>query len=802
MALPRSGLLKKSVELIRIETDLFDLYLQGKPFHPTVESLHLHRNSEDEWVQATLDISSASRLNIHSVQVFSPQHEQLLPWGEDSIYPLFYENQNYEFVLEKKIDAEFSFFHENILFRQAINPLGKNLLAGVLNFHSEVGYTDLDIRLHGESILNLRLEIFPSKIDYQSDYKAILTDVNAQIYNLSFDFLRKTYQLMGLKDTPDQSLTEFFTLLNSLFQHLISSVERIQGTPHHRLVPVHEVRRADQVKRAGKANLVYLTKHPQYLVEDPQHGRILLQGKAYYPSHALETRRQVNYDTAENRFLKWILQRLIAKLKTLRQRIIQRDRVPDPLLLKKIENMSVQLKRVLSFNFLSQISDLKQISITLVLQMAPGYREVYRYYLILMKGLSIQGDLFRLSLKDLAQLYEYWCFLKIHSLLKQKYELVRQDIIRVNRQGLFVTLDRSQKASVTYRNPLNDEYFTLFYNALPREDASSIPTLAQRPDNVLTLKKENSSVEYKYIFDAKYRLNPSYEGTTYAQKYGSPGPEEEDINTMHRYRDAIMVENTGTGEFERSMFGAYVLFPYADEDKFREHRFYKSIKKVNIGAFPFLPNSTHLMEEFLDELILDSPEKAYERSTRPRGTKKYYENQLQGKNVLIGSVRDKAQFNICYQNQLYWIPLDVLMKEQSLLTQLEWVGLYQSHLKFGTQKCGITWIGKIRSWQVVRRYEIKVRQPRPGTENKLYILFLIECWKELKKAIKPGGYGVYTHLFTSAYMMDRAEEIAELKLETEEQLKDWREKRRRGKVQVELNDEYVDRATKVIKVDV
>jgi len=103
------------------------------------------------------------------------------------------------------------------------------------------------------------------------------------------------------------------------------------------------------------------------------------------------------------------------------------------------------------------------------LQMAPGYRDVYRFYLLLMKGLAIQGDLFRLSLKDLAQLYEYWCFLKLNSLLKKKYELLRQDIIRVQWTGLFVTLDKTQKASVTYRNPHNGETFSIFYNSLPQE---------------------------------------------------------------------------------------------------------------------------------------------------------------------------------------------------------------------------------------------------------------------------------------------------------------------------------------------
>ena len=30
----------------------------------------------------------------------------------------------------------------------------------------------------------------------------------------------------------------------------------------------------------------------------------------------------------------------------------------------------------------------------------------------------------------------------------------------------------------------------------------------QKPDNILTLRKMETLTEYKYVFDAKYRLNP------------------------------------------------------------------------------------------------------------------------------------------------------------------------------------------------------------------------------------------------------------------------------------------------------
>lgn len=51
-------------------------------------------------------------------------------------------------------------------------------------------------------------------------------------------------------------------------------------------------------------------------------------------------------------------------------------------------------------------------------------------------------------------------------------------------------------------------------------------------------------------------------------------------------------------------------------------------------------------------------------------------------------------------------------------------------------------------------------------------------------------------------MFDRALEIAELKLETEEDLLQWREQRRRGPVHVELDHEQVDLASKVVGVRV
>ena len=64
------------------------------------------------------------------------------------------------------------------------------------------------------------------------------------------------------------------------------------------------------------------------------------------------------------------------------------------------------------------------------------------------------------------------------------------------------------------------------------------------------------------------------------------------------------------------MFGAYVLFPYNNEEEYQKHKFYESIRKVNVGGLPFLPSSTTLLSNFIDELVGDSPDSAFERYSR------------------------------------------------------------------------------------------------------------------------------------------------------------------------------------------
>ena len=75
---------------------------------------------------------------------------------------------------------------------------------------------------------------------------------------------------------------------------------------------------------------------------------------------------------------------------------------------------------------------------------------------------------------------------------------------------------------------------------------------------------------------------------------------------MHRYRDAIALPHPlKSGEFTRGVVKeAIVLFPYKDEEEYRNHRFYKSLDLVGIGGLAFLPGTVKLVEEKIESILV------------------------------------------------------------------------------------------------------------------------------------------------------------------------------------------------------
>lgn len=611
-----------STELLRVESNLFELYIAGEPLHETAERLGLHRDFETgERLSAHFDAEVRSlRLTECRVSLFSPETGKAERWVPGTlVFPCFYETKAYELTLVKADPAlNLTFYHENVNLRRRIKPRGSRVLSGTLDFGNEIGETELEIRLNDRPLLTIGIEIFPAKLDYRRDYMRLMEEVSEEGYDLTFDFLRRTYRPAEERETSRQSLTEFHTILRRVFERLENAMRRIEANPHQRLDNEHRLVDAGKARRADRRTLADLRRHPQRLQADRQ-GWLEIEGAGerdrtylpgigdgrgigeslsrFMPTRLLEARRVISTDTDENRFLRWMLERTSGRVDALRRELKETRPGRDPLLDRELERIGRRIGIMLNMDFLRDVGPMQRVNVSLVLQMAPGYREMYKLHLLLLKGLSLREGMMRLSLKDMAQLYEYWCFLKLHRLLSRRCRVIRREGAAVDRAGLFPSLIRGGASRIEYEDPERSAQLSLVYN--PSMLGRARPTTEQKPDLLLTLRL--GSQEVSYVLDAKYRIDPATPGSSYASLYRTPGPLEEDINVMHRYRDAIV--KPGASGYERSVSSACVLFPYADEREYADHHFYRSIHKVGVGALPFLPGSTRLAERWLDDLL-------------------------------------------------------------------------------------------------------------------------------------------------------------------------------------------------------
>ena len=723
MALHPSGS-KNEVELIKVETDLFTFIIKGKPYHERYIGLR-HYQAMDQHEQMEGYVTGQASL----IQVFDIHAEKLVE--VDSIFrirPIFFENGQYQVVVQPKLDVDLHFYHEHPILRQAVSRIDTHLgylLMGTISFQNEVGFTTLEIREGSQTLLKLTFEIFPVKLDYKKDYYQLLEEVNEEIYNLAFHFIRKTFQKARIAYEKKPSQAEFFRLLQKHIEKLLQTLDRIEKQPHHHLQKSYEHVRADRIKRQDSKTTRYLASRPHLFIEN-SHG-FSIDEKHWLPVKGLTVVKRQIIDNQENQTIKFLIERLLRKIRELirtLEAVSSGYRQGNQQAYREGFAFVTRLERLLASRlqnaFWREISSLKTFEIPLALQMAPGYRDIFHLYLLLIKGLSLHGHMYQLSLKDVALLYEYWTFLKMGQLLAKKYELVSQDIVQVNQHGLMVHLEQGRQAKRVFRHPQTNELITLIY----QRKESKLPTAAQEPDSTLLVEKKGSTFTYNYIFDAKYRVDFAINPVT--GELGNPGPEESDINTMHRYRDAIVSELEGT--YERTSFGAYVLFPWSNEEMYQEHKFYKSIEKVNIGGLPFLPNTTKLVEHLVDQIIEKSPEELQREGILPIGAKEEWLSQFD-EVVLVGKVGNFAEFQHAIRKKEFCINKTVLREGWQ---EAKYVALYLT--KEVGEVNGIAFFGKVDSVDV------------SGAED---IVFHIKMWQKLEKYVKPVGYGIATYVTTT-----------------------------------------------------
>ena len=726
-----------SDKLLEIQSGETYVVIKSKNPHPNLTNAAILRQPSELRVTGT---------NVNSIRIFG---EEKIVTGNGAVgasfysiptFPLFFEQTDYEILVRSKDGKSVSLWHENYSVRDKISPVtdSDDLISGIVNFGNSAGFSEFEISHDGKKRLVVRIEVFPSKISYKEDYQNMLQDISNEIAGAVLDFMRNTYQEFSVGSTQNTIPALFFEIIKQIFDKFQNAANTIISSPHHKLYVEHPIVPAHKVKKIDNRTIRWLQKHPEHVVP-------MVAG--YSAVKAPTVKKQITYNTLENQFTKFILKSTAKKLKDFRDRYVRSTRRPEDAVLNSVDTMTSALNKLVNGTFLREVDDYRATqSMSLVFEMSPGYRELYKYYLMMQRGLSVHGDVFRMSLKDTAQLYEYWCFIKLVTLMKRNYRLASSDVIKVDHTGITISLVKGKKSEVKFVNPRTGEQITLAYN--PGEQNTQ--TVNQRPDNVLTLEKKGSDVPYKYVFDAKYRIENNPSDPFYPDT--KPGPKVSDINTMHRYRDAIVYESDTPSRFmfEKTMFGAYVLFPYDDPDgEYKNHRFYKSIETVNIGGLPFLPGTTELLESFLADLVADSSESAFERASLPRGIEERLAKvDWSVRDVIVGTVRTKEQLQFNLNGRGYYVPARYISDNQ---LPIRYIALYEKDL--GSDS-GIKRFGEVLTTQKIRRKRIPIPMRSNTDPEEFYYYFTVRKWEQLPQVIALQDTAKGRPRFTNKFLLD------------------------------------------------
>lgn len=542
----------------------------------------------------------------------------------------FFDNADYPIWIEFKDyvkDAQFGSILQNDNDRFSFR---RHILAGFINYKNEIGRSEIQIiyKVDKETrAFRFGFEVLSTKLDYHEHWRTIVEDIEREYRMLSLDYMRRTFHGFSPDQNGEHPDIVWWSVFEGEQQKFIKACKSIIDRPRHRLHGEEVHLRADKLKQTPhniENRLAEHRKEPAYLYRVEQH--------------------ILSNDTQENRFLKFALHQISKRYEDLRQRI-EAVKTASGTMKSAMLATSETLKRLQHHPFFRTIGRFKGISQeSMVLQKATGYSQVYRTWNLLRRAYSLNDGLYRLQTKDIATLYEIWCFIEVSHIVKAQLHLDDEDVEHRNRMemnGIFSwELGKGEHSRILFRKD-GVELAELVYNPKNADKENDdvgmkdlvVPTVPQKPDIVLQLTKNDlqQGMKMTYLFDAKYRIDGKDKGVDV--------PPEDAINQMHRYRDAIYYKDYDANALKKEVIGGYILFPGDGEpNDVAVSKFYKTIKEVNIGAFPLRPKDVEnrkLLENFIDELIHT---KSYETIAHVIPQKGAYVEV--GNRVLIGLVKE------------------------------------------------------------------------------------------------------------------------------------------------------------------
>ena len=479
------------------------------------------------------------------------------------------------------------------------NRLSDNVISLSVNFRSRVGAAFLDVVI-GASSFTIVLDVCPTKIDYDANFNKMLEDIQTMSRGLLFDWLKSSF-FAGKRELNKGAASdvEFISALHDSIDLLSGAVLDIDANSNRDLKSHKCFRRIDQVTSPSPHTIAAVHRGlGRGSLRRLESGRVVRET-------LLDLSNINSTDTVANRWLKQQLELLRGRVVTLLHRVENSPHVSESgIVLRHLRSMVATLTRLLDLSTFEGVkASVSIVSMHPVIARNGYYRRVSELIDRIRSQFTICSSIDFINSRQISELYEQWCFLKVASLIGEvvQKEVDPTALFAVDEEGLRIRLRRGAASQIRIRAEGGSGY-SVTYN---REFRTI--TGVQRPDIVVQVD-HGRSPSTLVILDAKYRI--AYSSGDKSQSGSAP---VDAINALHRYRDAIYVSDNGRSV--RPVVVGAVLFPpsYWDDNNLRESPFWQSIDLVGIGAVPLRPDNDSFLRHFLESVLC----KPYEELIRP-----------------------------------------------------------------------------------------------------------------------------------------------------------------------------------------
>ncbi len=501
-------------------------------------------------------------------------------------------------------------------------------ITGRLNFRSYVGGAELTV----PGVPPVAIEVACTKIGYFDDFRSLLDAIAEEYATLLLEIDAPTFARFAASEATEPQLMTFLFLLRHAMDdaRLPAAVESILASPrsslfrHDRNVPIGLQREPVQADFLLKLPGGHLTPG----------GPLAAVFREHTPASVPETVKKETFDTPENRYVKSFLEALRDSADSLVETLERRERMA---VAHQVQSWSGRLSDWLQHPLWNDVRRMTHFpSNSQILQKAASYREIlatdFRMQLGMAlpwnAGTSLESDI-RGDLRPISQLYEYWCFFFLRSVLRSACGAevsAQSSLVRTTEDGLSVVLRRGVESKVVFRYQDaqgRTARVTLFYNKnfarLPAGSGAwdgSYSAIFNPDFSVMidVVADPQSDRVHWLHFDAKYRLDVE----TWAAEL-SDDPEDDDslpttsneearlVSTykrsdlfkMHTYRDAVLGSR-----------GSYILFPGENDEQEIFIR-YPGIEYTeqgqqipSVGAFRASPRHSHAQSLRVESFIV------------------------------------------------------------------------------------------------------------------------------------------------------------------------------------------------------